>query len=140
MPTPEDNKCPPAKGAVAVMIMNGTRDPINPFEGGELSFHGLINMGPVLSTQGTTRYFLREADSSGNPKISRTPEKEGEADTWIERKTWAPEGWAEVRQVSVHGGGHSIPQQGYRFARMYGNTSSAIDSAVEVWSFFQQQK
>ena len=48
VPTPENFKCaPPGQGTSSVMIMNGTKDPINPFDGGEVTFLGLLKRGTV---------------------------------------------------------------------------------------------
>ena len=41
VPVPENFKCTTAgQGTSSVIIMNGTKDPINPFEGGEVRFFG----------------------------------------------------------------------------------------------------
>lgn len=36
VPAPENFKCKPAEAGTSVMIMNGTKDPLNPFDGGEV--------------------------------------------------------------------------------------------------------
>ncbi len=53
MPTPGNLKCKsPAQGTSSVMIMNGTKDPIVPFEGGEVSLFGLFyRNGNMLSSR-----------------------------------------------------------------------------------------
>ena len=43
VPTPENFKCKPAgQGTSSVMIMNGTKDPLNPFDGGEVKSLRLV--------------------------------------------------------------------------------------------------
>ena len=43
VPTPDNFKCrTPGQSASSVMIMNGTKDPIVPFEGGEVSLFGCV--------------------------------------------------------------------------------------------------
>ena len=53
VPTPENFKCKPAgQGTSSVMIMNGTMDPLNPFDGGEVKLFGLVHrarQGPVVA-------------------------------------------------------------------------------------------
>src|SRR5688572_7941942 len=40
LPTPENQDCTPARGATSVLIMNGTKDPINPYGGGKVTLFG----------------------------------------------------------------------------------------------------
>src|SRR5437879_851830 len=52
VPAPENFKCKPAgQGTSSVMIMNGTKDPLNPFDGGEVKLFGLFRRGkgPVVA-------------------------------------------------------------------------------------------
>jgi polyhydroxybutyrate depolymerase len=52
VPTPENFKCKPAgQGSSSVMIMNGTKDPLNPFDGGEVTLFGLFRRGKVRSSR-----------------------------------------------------------------------------------------
>src|ERR1035437_6945788 len=41
VPTPENFRCTPAGRSASIMIMNGTEDPLVPFEGGKVSLFGL---------------------------------------------------------------------------------------------------
>jgi polyhydroxybutyrate depolymerase len=72
VPTPENFKCKPAgQGTSSVMIMNGTRDPINPFEGGEVKFLGLLKRGKVRSSLESGQYLADLTTSSARPKRAR---------------------------------------------------------------------
>ena len=61
VPTPENFKCKPAgQGTSSVMIMNGTMDPLIPFDGGEVNLFGLFiqaRQGPVVA--GVRSIFCR---------------------------------------------------------------------------------
>jgi poly(3-hydroxybutyrate) depolymerase len=58
-PIPPNFKCRPAPGRTSsVMIMNGRRDPPNPFDGGEVSLSGMLR-GAVRSSREWA--FLRAA-------------------------------------------------------------------------------
>jgi polyhydroxybutyrate depolymerase len=59
VPTPENFKCKPAgHGTSSVMIMNGTEDPIVPFDGGDVSLFGLfVKRGKVLASRASGQYF-----------------------------------------------------------------------------------
>ena len=58
LPAPENFKCKAAaNGSSSVMIMNGTKDPLNPFEGGDVKLFGLLARGKVLSWMASGKYF-----------------------------------------------------------------------------------
>jgi polyhydroxybutyrate depolymerase len=52
VPTPENFKCKPGgQGTSSVMIMNGTKDPLVPFDGGEVNLLGLFVPGGIPGGQ-----------------------------------------------------------------------------------------
>lgn len=144
-PAPSDSKCPPEHIAVPMMLLNGTADPINPYHGGELSPYGLRALGPVLSSSATAAAFARPG-SSCRAEPATPPCRErttwagrvipGGRGTWVEKHTWASGEGDEVVLFTIHGGGHTIAQPRYRFARVFGATSAEIDSPCEIWKFF----
>jgi polyhydroxybutyrate depolymerase len=73
VPTPENFKCAPSgQGTSSVMIMNGTRDPINPFDGGEVKFLGLLKRGKVSGRRESRVSILRTSTTSpARPKRVR---------------------------------------------------------------------
>jgi polyhydroxybutyrate depolymerase len=71
-PAPDNFKCHPKfRGTSSVMIMNGTDDPLVPFDGGEVSLFGLfIKRGPVLSARQSGQYFANLNHIAGRPRSS----------------------------------------------------------------------
>ncbi len=139
LPRPEHTACRPIHRPVAVMIVTGTDDPVNPYAGGIV---GLFKSGsgmPVLSTLQTATYFSRAAGYSGAPQIQRYPKVDGDEATWVERATWDAASSVEVSLYTVHGGGHTIPQRKYRRRRILGRTNGDIDCMEEFWMFCQRQ-
>jgi len=139
LPTPGDSSCTETERPVAVMIVNGTADPSNPYAGGRLGGLGFGNRGQVRSSIETATYFSRLAGYNGLPNIVRYPERDGGADTWVERATWDAAQLPEVSLYTVHGGGHTIPQGKYKLRRILGPTAADIDCMEEVWQFFVRQ-
>lgn len=138
LPTEANCDCTPSERAVPVMVVNGTADPINPFDGGEVSIFGFGRRGAVRSSRDTAGYFAGLAGHAA-PTVTRLP-KEGEADgTWVERVRWGAGGPNEVVLDAVHGGGHAIPQPGYRPPRVLGRACRAVNGPAEVWDFFARQ-
>ncbi len=136
-PTGEDSKCPRTSRAVSLMIVNGTEDPINPYDGGELSARGLVRMGPVLSTHATAMQFVPKGSDLGKVAVRRYPERDGDPNTWADEQTWSVGAAHQLAVLTIHGGGHSIPQRRYRFPLFFGNTSTEVDAPGEIWRFFQ---
>jgi polyhydroxybutyrate depolymerase len=139
LPTPDNNGCTPRGSPPPIMLVNGTGDPINPYEGGEVTLFGFGNRGTVLSARDSARYFAGSAGSVG-PATHRIPPRSSSDGTWVERATWRTPGRSEVVLLSVHGGGHVIPQPRHRPPRLLGSVTTAIDGPSEAWEFFRRQK
>jgi polyhydroxybutyrate depolymerase len=115
VPAPGNFKCRPAgPGTASVLIMNGTADPLNPFDGGDARLFGLfLDRGPVLSSRDSVRYFAdRNRSRAGT----------------------------EVTLVAIAGGGHGMPQPYKRAPRLLGPTLASPNGAVVIWDFFARQK
>ncbi len=138
-PTPDNFKCKPAgHGTSSVMIMNGTEDPLVPFDGGEVSLFGLfIKRGTVLSSRASGQYFANLNNISGQPQTNEMPAAGG---VQVERFLWHNGSRAEVELVAVHGGGHGIPQPYQRHPRLLGPSPSAPNGPEVIWDFFKRQR
>ncbi|MFI4967339.1 MAG: alpha/beta hydrolase family esterase [Gammaproteobacteria bacterium] len=137
VPIPENFKCKPAaQGSASVMIMDGTADPLNTFEGGEVKFFGMYARGKVLSARESGRYFADLDHLSGAPETSVAPAMDG---FQVERMLWHDGSRTEVELVAIHGGGHGMPQPYWRNPRLLGPTAS-LDGPAMIWAFFAQQQ
>lgn len=138
LPTPDNLDCTPAGAPVAVLIMNGTADPLNPFEGGEVGLHGFLKRGTVRSAHASAEYFARLAGEA--PVVPARTQVYGDAaGDVIDRTTWDAPGRPPVSLLAVRGGGHTIPQPAYRFPRLLGRTPATLNGPAEIWTFFEQQ-
>jgi polyhydroxybutyrate depolymerase len=135
LPTPENWACREAQWPVAVMIVNGTADPVNPYAGGR-GWFGLAGSGGLRSTMETADYFKHVAGYQGPPEIHLYPKLHSNDNTWVERMTWRADFAPEVSVYTIHGGGHTIPQAKYRLRRILGPTATDIDCMQEIWAFF----
>jgi polyhydroxybutyrate depolymerase len=139
LPTADNNGCTPRGPPPPIMLVNGTNDPINPYRGGVVTLFGFGSRGTVLSARDSAGYFAGAAGSAG-PATRRIPPRSSRDGTWVERATWRTPGRHEVVLLSVHGGGHVIPQSRYRPPRLLGTVTTAIDGPAEAWEFFRRQK
>jgi polyhydroxybutyrate depolymerase len=139
VPTPENFKCTPAaSGTSSVMIMNGTEDPLVPFDGGEVSLFGLfIKRGTVLSSRASGQYFADRNHIAGTPQAHQTALID---DVKMDEILWRDDSPVEVELVAVHGGGHGIPQPYRRRPRLLGPSPKAPNGPEMIWAFFDRQR
>lgn len=139
MPTPGNFKCKsPAQGTSSVMIMNGTKDPIVPFEGGEVSLFGLFyRNGNMLSSRESGQFFATLNQISGTPESNEVAVAGG---IRVEHVVWRNESKAEVELVAIHGGGHGVPQPYQRRPRILGPSAMEPNGPVLIWAFFERQR
>jgi polyhydroxybutyrate depolymerase len=144
VPAPENSDCPEPRGPIPILIMNGTADPIIPWEGGTAAFFfGISARGRVLSTAESIEHWRAvNGIASDEPEVVRLPDHDPDDGSWVERSTWrgdAPD--REVVLYAVHGGGHAVPggiELGLRplTGRLIGWVNRDIDTAEELWHFF----
>ena len=139
VPTPENFKCKPAgQGTSSIMIMNGTKDPLNPYDGGDVSLFGLfISRGKVRSSRGSGQYFADLNNITGTPEVSETKVADG---VRVERVLWRNDSHVEVELVALQGGGHAMPQPYWRYPRLLGPTPREPNGPVLIWEFFARQR
>jgi polyhydroxybutyrate depolymerase len=138
LPTPDNDGCTKRGRPPPIMLVNGTADPINPYEGGTVTLFGFRSRGTVRSARDSAAYFAREAGAAG-PSTDRLPARIDGDRTWVERSVWSGPGGREVVLLSVHGGGHVVPQSAYRPPRLLGGVTSAIDGPAAAWAFFRRR-
>lgn len=138
VPMPENFKCKPAEqGTSSVLIMNGTKDPLNPFNGGEVKLFGLLRRGKVRSSRESGQYFADLNDITGAPE---TKETEVTAEAHIEKVLWRNDSKVEVELMAIHGGGHGMPQPYSRYPRLLGPTPKEPNGPAVIWAFFKRQR
>jgi polyhydroxybutyrate depolymerase len=138
LPTDENFDCTPAGGSASVLILNGTKDPINPFAGGRVTMFGFGDRGSVRSAHESAAYFARRNGIAGAPVVERIPQK-GSAPTSAERAQWRSADGAEVVLYTIHGGGHTLPQPSAHSPRILGRTHTQLDGPAEIWRFFARR-
>ncbi|MDH7568274.1 MAG: PHB depolymerase family esterase [Armatimonadota bacterium] len=123
-----------------VLIMNGTDDPMMPWNGGPVRVWGR-EFGTVLSTERTVRYWTDAAHLPPGPTAPRVLE-EGPRDDGcrVEVEVYREEGNpAEVILYRIRGGGHNLPG-GDTPDRplLLGRKCTDINAAEVIWAFFRQ--
>ncbi len=138
VPAPENFKCKPAgQGTSSVMIMNGTKDPLNPFDGGEVKFFGLFRRGKVRSSRESGQYFAHLNNITGAAETNQPQVTDG---VHVEQVLWRNDPKVEVELFTIHGGGHVIPQPYRRSPRILGPTPKEPNGPAVIWAFFERQR
>jgi polyhydroxybutyrate depolymerase len=125
---------------ISVLLMAGTKDPLVPYEGGDIGFARGRKVGRVVSVAETIKYWTMFDQCPPSPIIAVEPDKDPEDGTRVRREISGPcrEG-TEVILYAVEGGGHTWPGgQQYLPERIVGRTSRDIDANEVIWSFFKR--
>jgi polyhydroxybutyrate depolymerase len=124
VPATDNLDCSEANVAIPIMIVNGTDDPLNPYEGGMMRSGDFI-MGNVRSTDKSFQYWANLAGYNGAPVKASVPDNDPADGRIIERYTYKAKDKPEVVLLKVVGGKHDYP--------------SDIDVHLEAWEFFKRQ-
>lgn len=133
-----------------IMLVAGTKDPLNPYAGGRSGSRG-NPLGQVRSASGTAEAFARvngvggpASDAhvnsvDGAPKRTLVAGNEGRRRSVV-LKEYGAGSAHPVRLYTVKGGGHVVPSTGYRAPRIMGRSSKNFDAPVEAWEFTEGLK
>lgn len=121
LPVASNMDCIEKRMPIPVMIINGTNDPTNPYNGGISA----KNKGLVRSTDETFRYWATLDGYKGEPTMEALPDTDPTDGKTIEKYTYKQKGKPEVTILKVINGEHNNPKD--------------IDVYLESWSFFKRQ-
>lgn len=124
MPDSSNLDCTESKIPIPVMIINGTSDPVNPYNGGEVIVTN-VKLGTVRSTEQSVRYWAVLNGYKGKPVKELLPDTDPDDGKTIEKYTYKEKGKHEVVLLKVINGKHDYPND--------------IDVYVEAWHFFKRQ-
>ncbi len=138
LPVEALNQCPtglPTK----ILVMNGTADPIMPYEGGEIRVLGK-DRGQVLSTERTIEYFAQKYTCNPAPIVMPLPDTDPHDGTnAVQINYLGCARHSKVTLISVKGGGHAWPGgRQYLGERLIGKTSRDFNACDLIWNFFSE--
>ena len=88
LPVAENSVCGHTDKPVAVLLMDGTGDPVNPFKGGEVNLGKLGSRGFVHSTDETARYWAKLDGYAGDPETDTLPHRDPADPTSVKVWDW----------------------------------------------------
>lgn len=122
---------------VGLLVINGTRDPLVPYEGGEVRVLGR-GRGRILSTRETIQHWVSALACPGEPEVTQVPDADPRDGTRTVRKAWAAcAGGAHVCLYRVEEGGHTWPGgKPYLPEALIGKVSRDFDAVPKILDFF----
>ena len=123
---------------VPVLIINGTDDPLVPWDGGDIHF-GKTKLGEVLSVADTVKFWVEKDQCSSSPVITQLPDKDPADGTTVRKEVYGGcEDGAEVVLYAIEGGGHTWPGGlQYLPESVIGKTSREFNASEVIWQFFK---
>ncbi len=137
-PAPGNNVCPPIRGPIPTLTITGTKDPLDPYNGGNVIVAG-ESYGQVLSSPDTAAYFAKLNNNTAPPQVKRLPHRADSASTSVSVKSYAMPGKAPVTEYTVDNGGHVIPNPVFQAPALLGPTTRDLDAPPVIWDFFANQ-
>ncbi len=122
--------------AMPIILMNGTDDPLIPYQGGQIRAAGKA-LGPVLSADDTIAFWLARNGCGTTPLRADVLDADPNDGIFIRRTFYGGcDQGAEVALYSVQGGGHTWPGGLQYFPQaVIGPTSRDVDACEVIWDF-----
>ena len=123
----------------SLMLVNGTEDPILPYEGGMMTYMG-IEQGQMLSTDETVAFWLQRNECPGHARRNMLLDRDPKDETTVTSYLYPGcKNDARVKLFRIEGGGHVWPggRSSQREDRV-GRMSRDINACDEIWTFISQ--
>ena len=123
--------CQPT-GAISVLAINGTADPLVPYDGGQV----MKTRGAVLAAQVSVAAFAARAGCT-SPTTQDEPDVDPADGSRTRRTRYACPGTIGVELLTIVGGGHTWPGAAQYLPRaLIGPVSRDFDATERIWQFF----
>lgn len=114
----------------SMLFINGTADPLVPYEGGQAALWGMFfDNGDVLSAKASAEFFAEL-----NQLRQQTTELT--ATTTFERRVWQSYNGVQVELITIPSGGHGMPQPDWKRPRLLGPSPMSPNGPKLIWQFF----
>jgi len=132
--------CTP-ESPLPVLLMNGTADPLMPWNGGAVGFLGK-KMGEVVSTADSVSFWVQHNQCSPAPKLELLADTDLDDGSSVEVTSYGNcLNSSEVILYTITGGGHSFPGGNIPDRPLLlGRKNNDIIAAEVIWDFFKEHK
>jgi len=139
LPIDDNLDCDKSEQFVPICLINGTADPINPYEGGLVEIMGNTSRGSVLSTHATMEYWTGLGNCS-TPQVIKLENKVTSDNSSVVQTSWRCDSTIQAIEYKIVDGGHTIPHPESRAPKLFGVTNQDINAPEVIWQFFKQLK
>jgi polyhydroxybutyrate depolymerase len=143
IPEPLDQNFAP-KSSPSVLFMNGTADPIVPYEGGGIALKSLTkpgalpDRGRVQGTPESVQAWVKHLGLRKPTSVKKLPDLNPDDQSTVKKTVWGKAAGPQVVLYTVKGGGHTLPGgNSFLPARIVGSTNGDIQAAEEIWAFLK---
>lgn len=133
-------ECAPAR-PIPLMMINGTDDPLVPWEGGYVHIFRK-KLGKIISVPQTIEFWVARNGCSPDPQITKEPDTDPNDGTRVQKSVHGQcADGADVVLYEIQGGGHTWPG-GYQYLPEFliGKTSRDLNASEAIWNFFSGKK
>lgn len=126
------------KEPISFLLINGTEDPIVPYQGGDMKlFEFGKSRGMILSTQQTIDAFVKHNQCKPSPKIQLKNTRKFDQTSVVSKIYVDCAKQTKVKLLEIMGGGHTWPGgKQYLPKAIIGNLSREINTSEEMVDFF----
>ena len=127
------------KFPVSVLLINGTKDPLVPYEGGYVRF-GKQKLGKTLSVDEIVNLWVKHNGCQKNPKVEKLPDRDKTDGSQVVKYTYGNGRLgSKVLLLKIIGGGHNWPgARKYAPQFLIGKTCYDLNATDYVIRFFLQ--
>jgi len=134
---PSSSGCADTNAPISALFMNGTADPILPYQGGRIR----PNRGDFLSTEDAVDIWVTRNQVSLPAIEAEIPDNDPNDESTVRSFTYtSDQTGTKIIHYEVVGGGHTEPSIAERYSSAFklivGVQNGDIEMADEVWEFF----
>jgi polyhydroxybutyrate depolymerase len=140
---PNSSSCIALSHPISILFMNGTGDPLLPYDGGEVA-PSMGGRGTVISTAESVSYWVSHNHADTVPAVVDFPDINTGDSSTVTRITYSngSEG-TQVVLYKVSNGGHVEPSVQEQYSPslelLLGKQNHDIEMAREIWHFFRNK-
>ncbi len=143
LPSLTNDDCIQANQPVSMLVLNGTADPINPYNGGVVKTGDGKERGEVMSANQTLQYWLAlDKGDTTSQKVFEFPDiNKSDKSTAVGYTYDCVQTGKEVVFIKVINGGHIFMNTGFHlWPRVFGNVNKDISAPQIIMEFFRGLK
>ncbi|MFO0658782.1 MAG: PHB depolymerase family esterase [Polyangiaceae bacterium] len=131
----------PRAPAVSLLMINGTRDPLVPYDGTSVTFRER-HLGNKLTVPATISTWASWLGCPSAPTTTTLPNTDPDDGTWVTQTNHVGcRDQSEISLITVDGGGHTWPGgHPYLPERTIGKTSRDVDASELIAAFFSRHR